>query len=161
MDADDLHLTIVFLGNVSVALVPAVAAVVARVAAAGTPFRIAVRGVGEFGGRGRARVTWLGVEDGVASMATLEAELRRGLTALPRLAHLDTDAVATPHLTVARRAPAEMAGALRDAFAAAATSWSADRLVLYRSDLGRQGARHERIVSAPLGGGLRPEADDD
>jgi 2'-5' RNA ligase len=149
---------------VALALVPAVAAVVVRAAAGASPFRITVRGVGEFGGRGRERVTWLGVEAGAASMADLESELRRGLATLPGLGHLDTNAPATLHLTVARRAPAGVAAGLRDAFAPAAASWDADRLVLYRSDLGRRGARHERIVSAPLGGDLRdgdlrPEAD--
>jgi 2'-5' RNA ligase len=134
---------------------------VVAAAAGHAPFRIALGGVGEFGGRGRPRVTWLGVEDGAAPIAALEADLRRDLATLPGLAHLETDAVAVPHLTVARRAPGGLADGLRSAFAPGATSWSADRLVLFRSDLGRQGARHERIVSARLGGGLRQEASDD
>jgi 2'-5' RNA ligase len=159
---DDLHLTLVFLGAVAVELVPGIVSVVVAVAAGGAQFRIAVGGAGEFRGRRGPRVTWLGIDEGAPSMAALESALRHGLAALPGLEGFSAAATTTvAHLTVARRAPEGLAGSLRDAFAATETSWIADRLVLYRSDLGRGGAWHERIVTAPLGRDLRPRADHD
>ena len=159
--AEDLHVTLVFLGAVAVELVPAVVAVVVAVAAAGAPFRIAVRGAGEFGGRQRPRVVWLGIEEDSASMVELEAALRLRLAALPGLTDHTDAAQRVAHLTVARRAPEALADSLREAFEATATSWVADRVALYRSDVGRQGARHEQIVTAPIGGDLRSTAAED
>jgi 2'-5' RNA ligase len=158
---EDLHLTLVFIGAVAVELVPAVVSVVVAVATGGAPFRIAVRGTGEFGGRRRPRVTWLGIDEGVSSVAALDSALRAGLAALPGLEGVSSMPLTMPHLTVARDAAEGLVGSLRDAFAVSETSWIANRLVLYRSDLGRRGARHERIVTAPLGGDLPPRADED
>ncbi|MFI5254320.1 MAG: RNA 2',3'-cyclic phosphodiesterase [Candidatus Limnocylindrales bacterium] len=150
-EPDDVHLTLVFLGSIPVVRVPAVAAIVDDVAARSAPFRLAIGGAGHFGGRGRPRVSWLGVGEGAAAVGALEASLRARLATLPGLVAVGEVGVSFPHLTVARRAPEALASHLRTAFAAQPTVWLADRITLYRSDLGRQGARHEPISSAALG----------
>ena len=155
---DDIHLTLIFMAAVPVERVPAIVSAVAAVAADMEPFAIAVQGAGEFGGRGRPSVSWLGIGDGRGPILALETALRGRLAAIPGLEGLADDALSMPHLTVARRAPTGVARVLREAFDGAGPAWSVDRVVLYRSELGRQGARHVPILSAPLGPGLRAAA---
>ena len=155
---DDIHLTLIFMATVPAEGVPAVVAAVAAVAADMGSFGITVQGAGEFGGRGRPSVSWLGIGDGRGPVLALESALRGRLAAIPGLEGLADDALSMPHLTVARRAPAGVAQGLAKAFDGAGPAWSVDRVVLYRSELGRRGARHTPILSAPLSPGLRAAA---
>ncbi|MGH3074447.1 MAG: 2'-5' RNA ligase family protein, partial [Gaiellales bacterium] len=100
----------------------------------------------------------LGIGDGAEEVRALEAALRGRLEAIPGLESLANDGLSVPHLTIARRAPAGLLGPLRDAFNASGAAWSVDRVVLYRSLLGRLGATHVPILSAPLGPALRVSA---
>jgi 2'-5' RNA ligase len=148
---EDVHLTLIFMAAVPALLVASVVSAVASVAADEKPFSLGVRGAGRFGGRGRARVSWLGIGEGAAHLAVLETILRTRLAAISGLEGLADDALSVPHLTVARRAPDGLATALRDAFSMGGPTWTVERIVLFRTDLSRDGARHEQIVSAPLG----------
>ncbi len=149
-DLVQAHLTLVFLGDTPASVVPAVVDAVTHVAAGRAPFRVALHGAGSFGGRGRPLVAWLGIGAGAAELRALAADIRAGLMTLPGLDHLAGAGEMRPHLTVARRAPPSLAPRLRNAFADEGPAWTVDALVLMRSHLGREGARHESLATVPL-----------
>ncbi|KRT62720.1 MAG: 2'-5' RNA ligase, 2'-5' RNA ligase [Chloroflexi bacterium CSP1-4] len=149
-DLADAHLTLVFLGATPATVVPAVVDAVTRAAAGHVPFRVALHGAGSFGGRGRPLVAWLGIGAGAAELTALAADIRARLMTLPGLAYLAGAGEMRPHLTVARRAPASLAPLLRSAFADEGPAWTIDGLVVMRSHLGRDGARHEPLANVPL-----------
>ena len=64
------------------------------------------------------------------------------------------------HLTLGRADGIPGAGravaALADAAATLDAAWTVDRLVVYRSDLGRGPVRYLPLATAPLGGGALP-----
>jgi len=149
-DLADAHLTLVFLGATPATVVPAVVDAVTRAAAGHVPFRVALHGAGSFGGRGRPLVAWLGIGAGAAELTALAADIRARLMTLSGLAYLAGAGEMRPHLTVARRAPASLAPLLRSAFADEGPAWTIDGLVVMRSHLGRDGARHEPLANVPL-----------
>jgi RNA 2',3'-cyclic 3'-phosphodiesterase len=143
--ADNLHLTVRFLGHLEASLAEAIADRVA--AARPAAFDLELGHVGSFK-RGRlARVIWLGLHRGEAEIAPLaavvEAEsVRGGLEPEGRPFHA--------HLTLAR-ARARDGAALPDLPAPPPLeAWNADRLVLYRSRLGRAGSVYEALRTISL-----------
>ena len=140
----DLHLTLAFMGATRVDRLSAVEAALGHVADATAPFDIAIRGAGAFGGRGRPRVAWLGIGDGRKAVDDLAAAVGRALA-------MEPGAPPRPHLTVARRAPADLAAALSERFADGRPAWTVDELVLYRSHLGPPRSRYEVLSRWPFG----------
>jgi 2'-5' RNA ligase len=94
----ELHLTLVFLGEVDEAAVPALSDLVAQ-GFAMPPFDIEFGASGVFPPRGRARVLWLDVSRGAAELARLYSLVSE------RLASADAPPAAgawRPHLTIGR-----------------------------------------------------------
>lgn len=168
------HLTLRFLGDTPVAAVAGVEAAVRASAGAAGPFDLELGDAGAFERQRGGDIAWVGIGRGAEQLAAIEVALRRRLAPaeVPREPF-------RAHLTIAREAPRELLPALRSALADArrepaagggtgrigpvglgappvaartgAFSWRADRLVLYRSVLGRGGATHTELVAAPLG----------
>jgi 2'-5' RNA ligase len=146
-DAAGWHVTLAFIARTDAATVPGLVAELRRAAGSFARFGLATGGLGAFPSRGRARVLWYGVVDP-------RRELRR-------LARAVADACALPdemrfrgHVTLARareRDGADVADLL-DADAPAGRL-PVERVVLYRSHLGRGPARYEALADIPLGGG--------
>jgi 2'-5' RNA ligase len=141
--AENLHLTIRFVGSVDPAVVEAVAGGLESVCSG---FELVLGETGTFG-RGRAaRVVWLGLragaEDAAALAATVDAACRQaGLAGEERPFRA--------HLTLAR-ARSRDGSKLPDLPAAPSVRpWRAGELVLYSSRLTRSGAIYEplRIVA--------------
>ena len=144
-DAEAWHVTLAFLGATPPASVPRLAAALEDVAQAQVGFSLDAGGLGAFPSRARARVLWYGVADP-------EGRLRRLAGAVRTAVGLAEDDRFRGHLTLARardRFGAE-AVTLLDA-ASPASRLDVDRLVLYRSHLGRGPARYEALATAPLG----------
>ncbi len=143
--AENLHLTVRFLGQVEQATADAIADRLA--AAEPAAFELELGELGTFG-RGRlARVVWIGLRSGegaIASLAELaEEESRRaGLEPESRPYHA--------HLTLARARGRD--GAVLPELPAppALPAWHAGELVLYRSRLGRGGSVYEPLRSISL-----------
>ncbi len=140
----DLHLTLAFIGALVVDRLPAVGAALGEVAASTAPFEIALHGASAFGGRGRARVAWLGIGEGRAAVRDLAAAIGSALA-------MEPGAASRPHLTLARRAPVELVAALSERFADGRPTWTVDELVLYRSHLGPPRSRYEVLARWPFG----------
>ncbi len=150
---EGVHLTLKFLGSTDPAAVAGVRSAVIEAARAGGRARLVLRGVGGFPSAGRPRVLWLGLVEGTEPLARLAADLDT------RLVPLGWEPERRPfhaHLTLARcEEPAAGRLALETLTRLAQDvelSWTADRLVLFRSHLGRGPARYEPLLEAPLGG---------
>jgi len=96
--ADQIHLTLVFIGNRDVAQsAPIVSALQQRVSMA--PFRLSFGGIGVFPGPRRPRVLFLGILDGAAMLVRLQENIAQRLeqVGVPRESR-----PFHPHLTLAR-----------------------------------------------------------
>ena len=144
-----LHVTIRFLGEVEPAEVERITPLLAPPIAM-APFDVHWRGIGTFPNNRHPRALWLGVINGAAQLAAIEAEVSKRLTGAA--VELDERAL-LPHLTLGR---VKMAGAgidwpkvLQSAEVKNAAS-RIDRVTLYQSKLSQYGPHYTELVSAPL-----------
>lgn len=146
------HFTLAFYGEVGDDVVPELTARLERAAARTRPFRLAVRGGGQFG---RGRVLWAGAEGELDTMRLLakRAEAAARKAGVP----MDEPRRYKAHLTVARSRDAVDVRpyvAALDAFRG--RTWTVDELVLVRSDLPTSGVpgeqpRYEAVARRSLG----------
>lgn len=156
--ADNLHITLKFLGQEPEARLELVRQTLARAVASTPAFAITLHGLGAFPGLERPRILWIGVADGALPARQLQSEVEAAL----ELAGFDREARPWhPHLTVGRvfdvsRWRREAGLLLREAVAEAARrgygSLSVGRIALMRSDLSPRGARYTELASVPLAG---------
>jgi 2'-5' RNA ligase len=152
---EGLHLTVRFLGAAGPDAVAPIAEALEGVAAGLAPFDVVLRGAGAFPSPERPRVLWLGIEEGALELTAVAGALdgplvRAGwpLPARPFRAHLTvarTDAA--PYDAGAAAARALIAGAHREAI-----RFTAERIVLFRSHLGRGPARYESLAEVAFAG---------
>jgi 2'-5' RNA ligase len=149
---DGLHLTLRFLGATPVRLQPALEAAADTVARAVAPFEVALSGGGAFPSLSRPRSLWIGVSVGAGGLAALADGLSRRATEVGL--ELETRPFAA-HLTIGRtdgvRLGPAAARVLADAASAIDVRFTADRVILFRSQLGGGPARYEALHEAHLG----------
>jgi 2'-5' RNA ligase len=147
-----LHVTIKFLGEIPDSEVPSIVTALTPPLTI-EPFTLQWRGLGAFPGPRQPRALWLGVVNGGAPLARVEAEVSRRLAGA-RASELEARAF-LPHLTLGRiKMPGSgidwpkvlQAVEVRDAQS------SVDRVTLYRSALTPFGPNYTGLVSAPLVG---------
>jgi 2'-5' RNA ligase len=151
---ESLHLTLRFLGPTALELGEALGRAADAVGASAAPFEVRIAGAGSFPEQGLPRTLWLGIDAGGEGLAALA----------DRLARMDVEGVErgrddrpfSAHMTIARtdglRLGGDAARALREATGNQAWSFTADRIVLYRSHLGEGPAWYEPIHETRLGG---------
>lgn len=144
-----LHVTLRFLGEVEPAEVERIIPLLAPPIPI-APFDVQWRGIGTFPNNRHPRALWLGVINGAAQLAAIEAEISKRLTGAA--VELE-DRALLPHLTIGR---VKMAGAgvdwpklLQSAEVKNATS-RIDRVTLYQSKLSQYGPNYTELVSATL-----------
>jgi RNA 2',3'-cyclic 3'-phosphodiesterase len=141
----NLHLTIRFLGHVEAAVAEEVAERVAGADVQG--FELELGDVGTFKRGGLARVVWLGLAAGVAEAQQIAKVVESACVG----AGLEPESRAfSPHLTLARARPHQGARLPELQPSPRLDAWRADRLILYRSILGRAGAVYEPLRSISL-----------
>ena len=143
-----LHLTLVFLGEVDDGRAAAIAAAM-DAAVDLPPFDAALEGFGVFPPRGAPRVLWVGVGDGAATLIELERRLagrveRLGVEIEPRPFH--------PHLTLARWRDSRPGDrrALDEAPRGVVARLWVDHATLYRSRLSPGGSIYTPLARATL-----------
>jgi RNA 2',3'-cyclic 3'-phosphodiesterase len=147
---EQLHVTLKFLGNVAEPRIPALTDRLRALAGAQPPFTLEVRGVGAFPSVARPRVVWVGIR--APAIAALASGVDRccgeeGIPLEARPFH--------PHVTLGRvredrkhrRTPAQEFPFLAADGAREFGTSSATHLVLMRSDLGKEGARHTPLAT--------------
>ncbi len=143
----NIHLTVVFMGNVEASRISPICEAVGRICKAHNPFRIGVKGIGLFGSRRNPRVLWIGLAGDVDRMAGLRDDLQKGLVPFGIKGE---ERPFRPHLTLGRfRDGAKGDGALDDLLSRYETLTGPDcllkELTLFRSDLKPGGAVYTRI----------------
>jgi 2'-5' RNA ligase len=100
VEPDNIHVTLLFLGEVDERDVPGVCRAVATACAGLAPFGLSVEGVGCFGSRRAPRTLWVGVGAGSAELVALHDALERPLLELG--CYRREDRQYTPHITLGR-----------------------------------------------------------
>ena len=152
--AENAHLTLKFLGEVSADRVEDVLASMRLAAARSAPFGLRSGNLGAFPNADAPRVLWLGVEGEIAALRRLRDDLEAALAAVgfPR----DRRGF-SPHVTAARvrdRVSAAAAKRLMNASSAVRPTpveFAVERLSLMRSDTRPGGAVYTRLGEAELG----------
>jgi 2'-5' RNA ligase len=155
--AENVHLTLQFLGAVPAERVSDVESAVATAAAASRPLLLEVRGAGGFPNARRPRVLWAGLGGETEALSQLAADLGRRLTPL---GFQPEERPFSAHLTLGRArdrsgAPG-LAGALSRLSSFDPVPWRAAELCVFRSHLSPRGPRYEVLARAALGGEQEP-----
>jgi RNA 2',3'-cyclic 3'-phosphodiesterase len=151
--ADNIHLTLKFLGDVSMANLGILQELLQTEVAGHHFFEFSAGSIGAFPGPKRPRVIWVGIE---APPELLN--LQRGIeTAVARLGYAREERPFSAHLTlgrVSRNANSTDLHKIGAVLEAAKVGFMgvarADQVHLFRSDLKPDGAVYTRIFSAPL-----------
>ncbi len=148
---DHLHLTLVFLGDVSESQAPAVAEAVGRPIEA-SPFDLTLQGMGVFPTRGSPRAVWIGVTNGANELIDLQRELARRIA---------SEGIALesrpfqPHLTLGRwrqSRPSDRGRALAAARSDIVARVGVPAATLYHSRLSSAGPTYAALAHATLSG---------
>lgn len=151
---ENLHLTLMFLGDLSDSDVAEVCSRTEWVARANAPFTLRVAGVGAFPDAQRPRAVWLGAGEGAEAVCRLQADLD---DALGDLAPRGENRSFVPHWTLARLArggvggSAHLAGVLESLADYNAGELAIDQLVVYSSELYRGGPEYYPLATCSLG----------
>lgn len=147
--AENLHVTLKFLGGVDEGRLADVGAALER-AASVPAFEVAVQGLGAFPSLNRPRVLWAGTS-GSSAFTRLAESVDRGLVAL---GFAPEERGFTPHVTLGRvrepRRDPGLAGALEAAASRPFGALRVDRVSLMQSDLSPRGARYTELAAFSL-----------
>lgn len=150
VDPAGFHLTVLFLGELSDALLPAVQDAAAQIAAETPDFRFRVQGASGFPRCGPLKTVWVGLAEGSDSWRALARRAEEWFVPMgaPRAGNL------APHVTLGRVKSLQSDAASRAALAAEAQadcgSQPAGGIALIQSFLGREGAMYQNRGFWPL-----------
>ena len=154
VEPQNLHITLLFLGEVEDREIPALCRAVEEVTHAFQAFALTVEGTGCFPNPRRPHTLWVGVGSGVQEAVALHDALEPPLLALG--CYRREDRKYTPHVTLGRirshEAPAGFAQALAKYQAWKAGDTSARELHVMSSELTSDGPVYTVLSRAKLGG---------
>jgi 2'-5' RNA ligase len=151
--AENLHVTLAFLGQTPDERLEDVTAAAQGAAERVAPFTLSFDRAGRFPERGRPRVVWLGIADGEASISELGAGVYAGLRS--RGLRFD-DRPLAPHLTLARvtedasAAEAKTVGAAVETVAVGSLRFEVNTITVVQSVLSPKGPRYTALATVPL-----------
>jgi 2'-5' RNA ligase len=136
-----LHLTLLFLGDINTSRLPGLISRLAAACAAHQPFSLSIKGLGVFPNPHRARVLWCGVAGDLAVLAALTEDVCRGL---------EPKANRSFHLTLGRFKTPPPSPLLAELLTSHAgfmlPAWYVREVELFASELTAQGALHTRLA---------------
>ena len=148
---ESIHLTLKFLGNIEAADAENVGRAVCKAARAVAPLSLQAKGIGVFPGIRRPRVVWVGITGQLETLGRLQKTLDENLAAIgfPK-----EKRPFKGHLTLGRiqkKIDSKTFIEALDTLGIFETeTFTADRVVLYKSELKASGAVYTKLVSAPL-----------
>lgn|SRR5262245_36829385 len=155
IDPRQVHLTLVFLGEVQSALVDSLTDLMKQPIVETAPFRLGIGGLGVFPPHGAPRILWLGLTSGGQQIT----ELHRAVAARVAVLRIPLeDRAFRPHLTIGRWRHARPSDRPRlgvDTSVPAAAEMTVDRVTLFESRLSSQGASHFPLAHAQLSAARR------
>lgn len=152
IDAEQLHLTVKFLGEIENVALPKACSALRQVCASVEPFRVSFGGVGTFPTGKPPRVVWVGITEGVESLQALQTKLDEAMQDLgvPREVR-----AFSPHITIGRVSRAADSNVLLEQLHSvaddAATQAEVDEVSLLASVKERRRTIYEPIDVAELG----------
>jgi 2'-5' RNA ligase len=151
--AENLHLTLKFLGAVDEAMVPALIEALHRAVERHRPFGAEVRGLGAFPSAARARVVWAGVTTGVHPLRALARAVDDATADLgfPREERPFAAHVTLARVRELRKSPA-LAQVLETGAARPFGVVSVKDVTLMRSELSPRGSRYTSLGLVALAG---------
>jgi 2'-5' RNA ligase len=151
VEAENLHLTLQFLGEVPEAEIAAVCKAVEKGAAQMQPFDLEVRDAGAFPNSNRPRTLWIGAKSGSDQMAQLHDLVALELA---DLGYQDEDRRFVAHLTIGRtrsgKNAAELGRLLKQNADFFAGRMRVQKATVFASKLGRGGPIYTVLSTAPL-----------
>jgi len=157
-NAEQLHLTLKFLGNVLASSVEAVKQSLAAACAATAPFHLRAEGIGFFPNERQPRVVWVGFGSGENELTDLQMRIERRLAPFAEKPGAEKFLA---HATLGRfqkyrRQKTEMLQPRARALANNAFGeWRVEEIGLFRSELSPDGARHTLVAVFPFGANLK------
>jgi 2'-5' RNA ligase len=145
--ADQIHLTLKFMGNVAPESLPDLEGALQRACQAAPSFQVRAEGVGCFPDAKQPRIVWVGIAGAGDALQALQASIERETK---QWGEPDSRAF-QPHLTIGRmkHATRDVASALAQALAAKAKAalgeWRAEEVELIRSQLSSEGPQYTRL----------------
>jgi 2'-5' RNA ligase len=154
VELENLHVTLLFLGEVEDRDVPAVCRAVADVCREHTPFPLTVEAAGSFPNARRPRVLWAGIGEGSQELCALHDALETPLLDLG--CYRREERRYTPHITIGRVKTERPSDTLAAALARNA-SWKAGETLIREiqvmsSELTPEGPIYTVLSRAKLGG---------
>jgi 2'-5' RNA ligase len=154
VEPENMHVTLLFLGEVEDRTLPAVCRVVADVAAGLAPFEISVAGAGCFPNARRPKTLWVGIGEGLQELVALHDALEPPLLDLG--CYRREERRYTPHLTLGRVKGDAGADQLATALARR-TDWQGGRVavrevLVMSSELRPEGPTYTVLGRGKLGG---------
>jgi 2'-5' RNA ligase len=152
--AGNIHLTVIFLGNVREEDIEGIGSAAGEVCRAFAPFEVALQGVGLFPDQRRPRVIWLGLGGDLERLSAFRDDLQEALG--PFGVKREKRAF-RPHLTLGRfkakkKMPPPLVEGLREYRDLESPVWSLAELVLFKSTLKPGGAEYTKLASWKLTG---------
>jgi len=150
----NIHLTVVFMGDVREDQIPLIVEVVGGVCHSHAPFCVQVKGAGLFGNRRNPRVLWVGLGGETERMSGFRDVLQKGLAPF---GIQEERRPFRPHLTLGRfrkgaKADASLDGLLLKYQDLNGPGCLLRELVLFKSDLRPGGAEYTQLGVWPLRG---------
>jgi 2'-5' RNA ligase len=152
VEPENLHVTLLFLGEVEDRAVPDVCRSVQEVTAKHAPFPMGIETAGCFPNVRRPRILWVGVGTGVQPLCALHDELE---VPLQELGYRREERRYTPHVTLGRvksdRPTSELAAALAKKAGWKAGEITVQDILVMSSELTSQGPKYTVLSRAELG----------
>jgi 2'-5' RNA ligase len=151
---ENIHLTVVFLGNVKVQEVEAIGKAAEEICTRYGPFDISLGGMGCFPNTRNPRVLWLGVEGDLERLSSFRDALQENLQPFGFKAEKRPF---SPHLTLGRfKKQGKPDGRLHEILSAhkdlTTAICSLNELILFKSDLNPGGAVYTKMLSWAMAG---------
>lgn len=141
-----MHLTLAFLGEVSGDFLESAKARLGEVAQQHKALTAQLKGLGAFPSPSRARVVWIGTEQGKDEVCALQADVAKALCSV---GYQPEKRPFSPHLTIGRlRIPGDVSRAVAVGFES--EPFTVGRVVLFRSVLQPTGPVYSVLAEFPL-----------
>jgi 2'-5' RNA ligase len=152
VEPENLHVTLLFLGEVDDRQVPEVCRVVGECVAKHSAFPLTIETTGCFPSLRRPRIVWVGVGEGAQPLCALHDELETPLTAL---GYRREERRYTPHITLGRvksdRSTDTLSAALAKEAAWKAGEKTVEEILVMSSELTPRGPLYTVLSRARLG----------